>query len=175
VLKPRGPGGGLRRSSSVCTAYVRYLYALVGSFPHAEHGSALITALIMLTVMGFFLIGFQEINKSELGFAGYSRDSTVAFNVAEAGMQEAIKRLNMFGATPGTTCFVNSMTSGARCAASTSTPNTNTVVYQAPLGANSTVFPILSTASFIDPRARSGCSSGCSTSRGSATSSTAAR
>lgn len=113
----------------------------------SERGTALITALIMLTVMGLFLFGFQAINRNELGFAGYSRNSTVAFGVAEAGVQEGIKRLNLFGATPGATCFVNSLMSGAACAGSTSSPNANTVVYQARLSSDSAFFPILSLAS----------------------------
>jgi len=84
-----------------------------------ERGTALITALIMLTVLGMFLIGFQALNQGELGFAGYSRNSTLAFGIAEAGEQEGIKRLNLFGAIPGTTCFANSMTSGATCSGAT--------------------------------------------------------
>ena len=113
----------------------------------SERGTALITALIMLTVMGFFLFGFQAINRNELGFAGYSRNSTLAFGMAEAGVQEGIKRLNLFGATPGLTCVVNSMTSGATCSASTSSPNANTIVYQARLSSDGAFFPILSLAS----------------------------
>ncbi len=110
----------------------------------SERGTALITALIMLTVMGLFLFGFQAINRNELGFAGYSRSSMLTFGVAEAGVQEGIKRLNLFGATPGTTCFVNSMAAGATCAGSTANPNANTVVYQSPFASNGAVFPILS-------------------------------
>jgi hypothetical protein len=52
----------------------------------------------------------------------------------------------MFGAAPGTTCFTNSMTTGATCAASTSSPNTNTVAYQARMASDSAIFPILSLA-----------------------------
>lgn len=111
-----------------------------------ERGTALITALIMLTVLGMFLFAFQTMNQSELVFAGYSRGSTLALSAAEAGIQEGIKRLNLFGATPGTTCFVNSMTSGATCAGSTSSPNANTVAYQAAFNNNPNVFPILSIA-----------------------------
>ena len=124
----------------------RWVVAEVRRAVTADRGTALITALITLTIMGFFLIGFQQLNQSELVFAGYSRADVMALNVAEAGVQEAMKRLNLFGATPGVTCFLNSMTTGATCASSTLTPNTNTVAYQAPLSANSSVFPILSTA-----------------------------
>ena len=109
----------------------------------AERGSALITALIMLTVLGLFLFGFQALNQNELGFAGYSRASTLAFNAAEAGAQEGIKRLNLFGGTPGTTCFANSMLTGGSLQCS---PPTNAIVYQAPLSSNPTIFPILSVA-----------------------------
>jgi len=112
-----------------------------------ERGTALVTALIMLTIMGFFLFGFQMINRNELGFAAYSRNSALSLGVAEAGVQEAIKRLNMFGAAPGSTCFVNSLTSGAACSGSTSTPNANTVAYQARLSSDAAIFPILSLAS----------------------------
>jgi len=113
----------------------------------AERGTALITALIMLTVLGLFLFGFETINKNELLFAGYSRNSTLELNVAEAGVQEAIHRLNTTGAVPGVTCFVNSMTPGATCSGSTSSVNANTVAYQAPFSGNPDVFPILSVAS----------------------------
>lgn len=112
-----------------------------------ERGTALITALIMLAVLSLFLVGFQTLNMNELVFAGYSRDSTVALNAAEAGTQEGWKRLNLFGAIPGTTCFVNSMTTGATCSGSTTSPNANTVVYQAPLSVDPTIFPMLSLAS----------------------------
>lgn len=119
-----------------------------------ERGTALITALIMLSVMSMFLVGFQTLNRNELAFAGYSRESTLAFETAEGGIQEGIKRLNMFGAAPGTTCFVNSLVSGATCGSSTTSPNANTVVYQAPLAGDSAVFPILSlAATFGAPRA----------------------
>lgn len=111
-----------------------------------ERGSALITALIMLTVMGFFLIAFQDLNKNELNFSAFARSNTQALQVAEAGIQEGVRRLNMFGANPGTTCFVNSMTTGATCAASTSSPNANTVVYQARMSSDAAVFPVLSLA-----------------------------
>lgn len=112
-----------------------------------ERGTALITALIMLSVLSLFLFGFETLNRNELVFAGYSRESTLAFETAEAGIQESIKRLNLFGALPGTTCFVNSMTSGATCSGSTSSPNANTVAYQAPLAIDRAVFPILSVGS----------------------------
>ncbi|HLW48966.1 MAG TPA: hypothetical protein VKW09_14530 [bacterium] len=112
----------------------------------SERGTALVTALIMLTVMGFFLIGFQGLNNTELSFAGYARNNTLAFNVAEAGIQEGIKRLNMSGAVPGSTCFANSLTSGATCSGSTSNPNTNTVAFQAAMSNNANMFPVLSLA-----------------------------
>ena len=120
--------------------------ALMRRAAGGERGTALITALIMLTVLGLFLFGFQTMNQNELVFAGYSRNSTLAFDVAEAGIQEGIKRLNLFGANPGATCFVNSMTTGAACAGTTSNPNANTVVYQARLSSNAALFPILSLA-----------------------------
>lgn len=112
-----------------------------------ERGTALITALIMLGVMGMFLFGFESLNRSELGFAGYSRDSALAFGVAEGGVQEGFNWVRTFGGIPGTTCFVNSMTSGATCGSSTVTPNANTIVFQAPLAADRAIFPILSLGS----------------------------
>lgn len=109
----------------------------------SERGTALIIAVIMITIMGLFLFGFQMLNLGELNFGGYSRNSTLAFDLAEAGVREGVKRLALFGATPGTTCFVNSMAT-AVCGSSTSTPNPNTVAYQSPLASNSAIFPILS-------------------------------
>jgi hypothetical protein len=113
-----------------------------------ERGSALISALLMLTVMGLFLFGFQTINHNELLFAGYSRNSAIAFGIAEAGAQEGIERAKLFGLTPGTTCFVNSLTPSATCGGSTTNPNVDTVVAQAWTAANPSIFPILSLASY---------------------------
>ena len=106
-----------------------------------DRGTALITALIMLTVMGLFLFGFQTVNRSELLFAGYSRNSTIAFNVAEAGLQEALARLRVFGYTYGVTpsSFTNSLAAAMPGAS-------GTVTFQAPLVSNSSVLPVLSTA-----------------------------
>lgn len=97
----------------------------------------------MLLVLALFLSAFEGMNKSELSFARRTRDSMMAFYIAEAGAQEGSARLTMFGGIPGTTCFVNSMTSGAACSGSTSNPNPNTVVYQAPLASDSAIFPIM--------------------------------
>ncbi|HEV2440781.1 MAG TPA: hypothetical protein VGX97_12045 [bacterium] len=107
----------------------------------AERGTALITALIMLTVLGLFLFGFQTINNNELLFAGYSRNSTIALGIAEAGAQEAIARLKMFGYTYGVTLssFTNSL-------AARTTGASGTVTFQAPLQSNSSVLPVLSIA-----------------------------
>jgi hypothetical protein len=95
----------------------------------------------MLTVMGLFLFGFQTINHNELLFAGYSRNSTLAFNVAEAGLQEAVSRMKMFGYTPGVTpsSFTNSL-------AATISGAGGTVTFQSPLASNSAVIPVLSVA-----------------------------
>jgi hypothetical protein len=107
-----------------------------------ERGSALISALLMLTVMGFFLFGFETINQNELLFAGYSRNSTVAFNLAEAGAQEAVARLAMTGAPlGGTSSFTNSLAAATAGAS-------GTVAYQASLASNGSIFPILSTATY---------------------------
>jgi len=106
-----------------------------------DRGSALITALIMLTVLGLFLFGFQTMNNNELLSAGYSRNSTIAFNVAEAGVQEALARLRMFGYTPGVTpaSFTNSL-------AATMPGASGTVTFQAALQSNSAIIPVLSAA-----------------------------
>jgi hypothetical protein len=119
-----------------------------------DRGTALIIAVIMLLIMSLFLFGFQMLNRNELAFAGYSRNSTLAFSVAEAGAQEGLERLTLFGGLPGATCFPNSLTATATCGASTSSPNTNTVVYQAALSSNAALFPILSLATVAGaPRA----------------------
>ncbi|MHB8733142.1 MAG: pilus assembly PilX family protein [bacterium] len=106
-----------------------------------DRGTALITALIMLTVLGLFLFGFETISKNELLFAGYSRNSTIAFDAAEAGLQEALARLKMFGYTAGATpaSFTNSFTAHMAGAS-------GTVTFLAALQSNSAVLPVLSTA-----------------------------
>jgi hypothetical protein len=117
-----------------------------------ERGTALITALIMLAVMGLFLFGFQTINNNDLLFAAYSRAETLALGRAEAGVEDGIERIKL-GLTlpaPGTTCFVNAMASGATCGSSTTSPNPNTVVFQPALASADTsadvIFPVLSVA-----------------------------
>jgi hypothetical protein len=124
-------------------ARARRIAGLAGLAIAAERGSALIFVAITLLIVGFFLFGFEALNLNEGFFAAFSRNSALAFDVAEAGAQEGINRLNMFGAIPGATCFVNSLESGATCSGSTSSPNANTVVYEATPANAPAVFPIL--------------------------------
>ena len=139
-----GPGRAGRRRCTTGRALAAGRRALA-----SERGTALIIAVMMLAIMGLFLVGFQAMNNSELQFGGYSRNSTLAFDFGEAGVQEGMKRLNLFGAIPGATCFVNSMVPTATCSGGTAfNPNAGTVVYQAPLAANGLIFPILSLASY---------------------------
>ncbi len=108
-----------------------------------SHGIALITTLFIVFTLGMMLFAFGFMMQGEVGFASLNRNSTVALNLAEAGIQEAINRLNQSGGTPGTTTYANSL------ANSTASPGSSgTVTYQAALQSDSTIFPILSTATF---------------------------
>jgi hypothetical protein len=109
---------------------------------HKEQGTALITAIMMLSVLSLFLVGFQALNQSELFAADYSRSSMLALNLAEAGAQEAFERMKSFGYVSGTSTW-SPFTTGL---ASTVPGATATVTVQNPLGSNVTILPVLSVA-----------------------------
>jgi hypothetical protein len=109
-------------------------------------GAALITVLYVIFAVGLMLFAFAFFNQSEAVFAGLNRNSTVALDLAEAGVQEAVNRLGMSGVIPGSTCFTNSLAGGGSCRGGA--PVTDAVAYQAPFSSNTAVFPILSIATF---------------------------
>ncbi len=108
-------------------------------------GMALITALFVVFFLGMMLFSFVFMMQSEAGFASLNRSSTLALHLAEAGAQEAIERLNNFGAQPGATKFVNSLAASGNCA---SVPPVNCVAYQQVFQSNPAIFPVLSTATY---------------------------
>ncbi len=111
---------------------------------------ALITTAFVVFAVGMMLFGFIFLNQSEVSFAGFNRNSTQALGVAEAGIQEAIKRVSMFGVPPNT-CTQNNLASCPQFTASLGTPATNgtgTVYYMAGVQNNPGIFPILSAATF---------------------------
>jgi len=110
-----------------------------------SRGFAFITAVFIVFFIGMMLFGFVFFNQNEAGFAAFGRNSAEAFWLAEAGMQEGLKRLNMGGPVPGSTSFINSLAGSGNCGAN---PPVNCVVYQAALQNNPAIFPILSTATF---------------------------
>ncbi len=115
-----------------------------------SRGFALVTAVLLLFALGMMLFGFMFINQNEGIFASTNRSSTQALGLAEAGAQEAVARLGMFGTGPGsvitagTTTFSNSLASS-----SSAQPGANgTVKYQATVASNPWMFPVLSTATY---------------------------
>ncbi len=106
-------------------------------------GMALITALFIVFVLGMMLFAFVFMMQSEAGFAGLSRNSTVSLGLAEAGLQEAVKRLAMFGRGPLASSFSNSLANSAQAPGST-----GTVTFQSALQGNPQLFPVTSTATF---------------------------
>ncbi len=111
-------------------------------------GVALVTTLFIVFAIGMMLFAFAFLNQTEVGFAGLSRNSTIALGLAEAGIQDAINRLNTQGATPGS-CFVNSLAGTGQCSGGTpNNPVSNAVGYQLPLQSNSSIFPILSVGTY---------------------------
>ena len=115
-----------------------------------SRGFALVTAVILLFAMGMMLFGFLFINQNEGIFASTNRSSTQALGLAEAGAQEAVARLGMFGTgpgsviTPGAYNFPNSLASS-----SSAQPGANgTVTYQATVAGNPWLFPVLSQATY---------------------------
>ncbi len=110
----------------------------------ADHrGMALITTLFIVFLLGMMLFAFVFMMQSEAGFAGLNRNSTVSLGLAEAGLQEAVQRLTMFGRGPGVSSFPNSLANSAQAPGST-----GTVTFQAALQSNPQLFPITSTATF---------------------------
>jgi len=101
-------------------------------------GVALITTMYVLFTVGMMLFAFGFMMQGEARFASLNRNSTMALDLAEAGAQEALKRLTMFGFNVGTPAtFTNSLAgSGSQ----------GTVTYQASVQGNPSEFPILSTA-----------------------------
>jgi len=99
----------------------------------------LITTMFIVFAVGMMLFGFVFLMQNEAGFAGSNRNSTLALGLAEAGIQEALGRLTMFGATPGTTTFTNSL-------AAATPGSSGTVAYQATFQNNPSMFPIRSKA-----------------------------
>ncbi len=111
---------------------------------------ALITTAFVVFAVGMMLFGFVFLNQSEVGFAAFNRNSTQALGLAEAGIQEAVKRVSMFGVPPNT-CTTNSLSACPQFTASLGTPTTNgtgTVYYMAGFQNNPGIFPILSAATF---------------------------
>jgi Tfp pilus assembly protein PilX len=125
-----------------------------------NRGMAFITVLYVVFTVGLMLFAFLFLSQNEVGFAAYNRNSTMALGLAEAGAQEAIDRLNQFGAIPGPTttspsspCPVLSSASPNTfrnsLATSAAAPGASgTVTYQFTLQGNQAVFPILSCATF---------------------------
>jgi len=113
---------------------------------------AFISALFIVVAVGMLLFGFVFISQSEVGFAAFNRNSTEALGLAEAGAQEAIKRLMMFGAIPGITtgtpCSGLGVATFSNSLAGSTQGGCGAVTYQAPLQGYPGVFPILSKATF---------------------------
>jgi hypothetical protein len=115
----------------------------VGRMMSEERGIALITVVWVVFVIGMMLFAFAFSNQGELGFAQANRNSLEALNLAEAGAQEALKRMSISGYTPGVTpaSFTNSLallTPGA----------SGTVYYQPHLTGNAGLTPVLSVATY---------------------------
>jgi len=118
------------------------LASLVASAHGEERGVALILVLFVIFALGMMLFSFAFMTQSELGFAGLNRSSVEALNLAEAGAQEAIQRININGlpSSPPTT-FTNSL-------ASTTPGATGTVTFQPNMLAAPSLMPVTSVATF---------------------------
>jgi hypothetical protein len=110
---------------------------------HDTRGYALITVLFLLFLLSMILLAFDTATHAEMQFAMTSRNGMVAFNLAEAGVQEAMARLNTFGEVPGQASFTNSLAGTTGLAGST-----GSVTFESTMQANPYNFPILSTASY---------------------------
>lgn len=102
--------------------------------------------LYVLFVLTSLLLLAQALTPGELRFAALDRNSTVAFDIAEGGVQEALSPLpRLSAAIPGATRFTNSL---ARAVPGSS----GTVVYETCVSGfcmgSPTIFSILSTASY---------------------------
>ena len=125
---------------------LRWLRSRVRAASDAR-GIALVTVAFVLFAVGMMLFGFVFINQNEAGFAGVYRSNTMALGLAEAGIQEAVDRLNTYGRQAqngGVSNFPNSL------AASAASPwSTGTVYFEQALQNNSEIFPIRSSATFL--------------------------
>ncbi len=108
-------------------------------------GVAFVSALFIMFAAGMMLFGFVFLSQNEVGFAAFNRNSIQALGLAEAGAQEAVKRLAMFGSTPGVTAFANSL-------AARTPGGSGQVTVQPAFQSNPGVFPILSVATFAGTR-----------------------
>jgi hypothetical protein len=108
----------------------------------AERGTSLILVIFMMFFIGLILFEVGLNGQSEARFASVNRNGTEALNLAEAGAQEAVKRLQMFGYTAGVSAasFTNSL--------ATTAGGTGTVYFQNTEASNSSLMPVLSTATF---------------------------
>jgi len=103
---------------------------------------AFVMTLLVVFFVGMMLFAFVFISQSSVWFAANDRNSTVALGLAEAGIQEALNRLQVSG-VGGTGTFTNSLAGSAAAPYSS-----GTVTLQAPLATNPTIFPILSIATY---------------------------
>ena len=125
---------------------LRWLRSMVRAGGDAR-GIALVTVAFVLFAVGMMLFGFVFINQNEASFAGVYRSNTMALGLAEAGIQEAIDRLNTYGRQAnggGVSSFPNSL------AASAASPwSTGTVYFEQSLLSSPEIFPIRSSATFL--------------------------
>ncbi len=141
-----GPGQGV-------SVLARTGYAVATRAERDSRGMALITTAFVVFAVGMMLFGFIFLNQSEVSFAAFNRNGTQALGLAEAGIQEAINRLNTFGTTLGSTpsgspCPGTAFNAFTNSLASSTSGGAGTVTYQLALQSNSAVFPIMSCATF---------------------------
>ncbi len=98
--------------------------------------------LLVVFFVSMMLLAFLFMSQSGVWFAANDRNSTIALNLAEAGVQEALNRIRVSG-VGGTGAFTNSLASSAA-----SPHSTGTVSLEAALATNPTIVPILSVAAY---------------------------
>jgi len=112
------------------------------SAARSDAGMAFVMTLLVVFFVGMMLFAFVFTSQSGVWFAANDRNSTVALELAEAGVQEALNRLRVSG-VGATGTFANSLAASAAAAHSS-----GTVTLQAPLAINPTIIPILSVAAY---------------------------
>ena len=108
----------------------------------SDDGMTFLMTLLVVFFVSMMLLAFLFTSQGGVWFAANDRNSTIALNLAEAGVQEALNRIRVSG-VGGAGTFTNSLANSAA-----SPHSTGTVTLEAALATNPTIVPVLSVAAY---------------------------